>query len=127
MSSEPDQDSLGIADAIIQNFFPSLQQASNRENAISFFGDDASLYFQGTTVTGKQNIYQFLSSLPDLTFNITGYEVQTVPQSDLWSMLIVFGTMQNEHVQTFHSSVYVEARKSDQTAFIRYFSLTSFD
>ena len=125
--AEPAADSIGIAKAIVEVFFTALNE--DRAQAVSFFGDDGTLFFQGDTVTGKDDILEYLNGLPNLSIRITGYEVQTVPQSDLWSIVIVIGTSQigDENSKTFHSSAFVEARTSDQTAFIRYFSFTSFD
>lgn len=127
MTSEPSPDSVGIASAIVNVFFKSLNE--DRKTAATFFGEDGTLFFQGETVTGQNNILEFFNSLPSISLRVTGYEVQTVPQSDLWSMVIVIGTSQigEENSKIFHSSAYVEARTSDHTAFIRYFSFTCFD
>jgi hypothetical protein len=59
---------------------------------------------------------------------VTGYEVQTVAGSDLWSMVVVIGTVSigSDKVVSFHSSVYVESRRADRTAFIRYHSFNCF-
>ncbi|KAK8889471.1 hypothetical protein M9Y10_034218 [Tritrichomonas musculus] len=127
MTSEPSPDSLGIAKVIVDTFMRSI--GSNNNEAINFFGDDGTLFFNGQTITGKSNILSFLDSLPKLSIRVTGYEVQTVPQSNLWSMVVIIGTSQigDDNFKTFHSSAYVEARTSDHKAFIRYFSFASFD
>lgn len=127
MTSEPSPDSIGVAEAIVHNFFKLLNDDHNQ--AASFFGEDGTLFFQGETITGQNEICEFLDNLGNISLRVTGYEVQTVPQSNLWSMVVVIGTSQigEETSKVFHSSAYVEARTSDKTAFIRYFSFTCFD
>jgi hypothetical protein len=126
--AQPVPDSLGIAQALVESFFPKLAQISDRSEAVTFYGEGATLYFQGNERTGRQAIHEYLAGLPPMSLNVTGYEVQTVPGSDLWSMVIVIGSVQigGDKVMSFHSSVYVESRCSDQTAFIRYHSFNCF-
>jgi hypothetical protein len=123
--TQPEPDSLGIARTLVDSFFPAL--AEDRETAVSFYGESATLYFQGEQVSGLADIAGYLSNLPPFTLRIGGYEVQTVPGSDLWSMIVVIGSIQvNGQTKAFHSSLYVEARREDQTAFVRYHTFKHF-
>lgn len=123
----PSPETIGIGQALVQDFFPKLE--SDRESAISSFGNDAVLFFQGQERTGGDQIADFIRNLPSISLKISAYEAQTVPNSDLWSMIVVMGSISFEgesKIHNFHSAVYVESRTEDHTAFIRYQSFVYF-
>jgi hypothetical protein len=123
--AQPEPDSLGVARTLVDSFFPAL--AEDRDTAISFYGESSVLYFQGDQASGIAEIANYLQALPPFSLRIGGYEVQTVPGSDLWSMVVVIGSIQvNGQTKAFHSSLYVEARRQDQTAFVRYHTFKHF-
>jgi hypothetical protein len=117
--------SRGIAQAIVDNFFPSFQ-SDDREAAVGFYGEGANLYFQGQEYEGTDAIHEFFSTLPTFLLQITGVEVHSVPTPDeSWSMVIVTGSLEYGHVTaTFHSNLCVQANREDFRAFIRSHSFT---
>ena len=116
-------DSLGIAMAIVNKFFPLL--GTNLDQAMMFYDNSASLFFEGNQMNGKEQILQFFHSLPSMTFAVDGYEVQTVPGTSLWTMVVIFGKLLiQDKGGSFHSTLFVEASTQNKVARITYHSLT---
>lgn len=125
--SNVDPNSIAIGQKLVMDYFQTLM--GSRDDILSYYGHDAVLNWNGDESIGHEEIQNFLFDLaPTITFQITGFEVQTVPDTDLWTMLVVYGSYQppNDKMRDFHSSFFVEARTEDQTAFIRYHTFSSF-
>jgi hypothetical protein len=107
--------SAGIAQRLVEDFFPWI--ATDKDRAADFYSETASLSWNGQEMTSSahsDDIRLFLRTLPDLKINITGYNVQTVPSMEEWSMIVVIGTMIfPDGLRNFHSTFYV---KADMTA-----------
>jgi len=114
-------DSNGVAQTIILEYFQSMM--GDRSDVISFYGHNAVLFWKGQEFSGNVEISAFLNSLPEtITFQISGFEVQTVPNTDLWTMLVVFGTYQEPRskLSDFHCTFIIDSKTDEKTAFIRY-------
>jgi hypothetical protein len=117
---------LGIAKILTETFFPAF--GTDRDAALSFYGEEATLSWQGADQVGLARIREFLHSFPGIEIKVTGYEVQTVPGSDdNWSMVVVIGHAQfPDGLKNFHSSVYVEADRTQKKAHVRYHAFNFF-
>ena len=117
-------DTLGIAKKLADDFFSSFKNDAG--GALYFFSDDASVFFDNQTLTGTENIRKAFEQLQNVSFRVNAYEAQTVPQSNLWSMIVMVGTAMSQQgaIKSFHSTFYVDANRENNTAFIRYFSVT---
>jgi hypothetical protein len=118
--------SLGLAKVIAERFFPAL--GSDRDAAIAFYGEEATLCWQGADHAGQAAIAHFLQGLPPIEVRVTGYEVQTIPGSnENWSMVVVIGNAQfPDGTKNFHSAVYVEADRAERKAHIRHHAFNFF-
>jgi hypothetical protein len=117
----------GIGDALIGTFFPSFE--GNREEALTFYGDRATLYFQGTEIVGSEAISAFLSGVPPFScLHVDAFDVQPIPRpASSWFLIVATGKLSfGNHFSTFHSTFCVESRQQDCTAFIRSHSFTWF-
>lgn len=115
-------DSLGIANEIINKFIPSL--GTDRTACLGFFGDDSSLFFHGDQLENKDQISEFLEQLPSSVFLVEGYEVQSVPNTQLWTMMVVFGkAVIGDTGAKFFSTIYVEAIPTEKIAKIVYMTM----
>lgn len=111
--------SLGIAQTIVLRYFPQFME--NHSNVIQYYGSQSVLHWGGVDYTGTMEIETFLKGLPESTIQVGGFEVQTVPNTTLWTMLIVFGTMNMNHsTRDFHSTFYIESNEDANKALIRY-------
>ena len=116
-----DPDSYGVAKALVCDFMNKF--GSSPAEAAEYFGQGATLFYQGTQTQGRDNIRQFLESKGRLSLTVNGWEVQTVPGSDLWSMVIAIGSvidLSSGQSASFHSAFYVESIRSEHRGFIRY-------
>ena len=126
MTEPQTEESLGIAQKLAEDFLPAFQ--NKRETLLSYFGEGATLVWNGCQMSGNEEISKFLSELPELMLNITGIDVQTVQSPKSWTMAIYTGTImiESDSVQDFHCSIFVEALPSSQTAFVRYMTFKYF-
>jgi hypothetical protein len=120
MATSLSDHSVGVAKAVSETFFPAF--GSNRDTALVFYGEEATLCWQGSDYVGLGKITEFLSAMPPFEIKVTGYEVQTVPGSnENWSMVVVIGNVHfPDGLKNFHSSVYVESDRNQRKAHIRY-------
>ena len=127
MSSDPQtEESLGIAQKLAEDFLPAFQD--KRENLPPYFGEQATLVWNGNQISGAEQIANFIFELPELMLKVTGIDVQTVQSPKSWTMAIYTGTIliDSDTVQDFHCSIFVEALPGSQTAFIRYMTFKYF-
>lgn len=127
MAKEVSPDSFGIAKFIVERFLPDFSEDPSRIS--DWYGEGATLCYCGQQAKGRAAISGLLSQLPKTSIRVDGWEVQTVPDSNLWSMIIVIGMMKDVDtgkMGNFHSSFYVESRSDDHKAFIRYHALNRF-
>ena len=130
MSGVVSEDSYGVAHAII-NTSGFLEKFISGDRSIEdFYGQQSCLNCNGNEIRGRENIGTFIESNAQqgMSLAVKGWEVQTVPGSDLWSMVVAFGSIQNGNGTTnnFHSTLYVESRRIDKTAFVRYHTFNTF-
>lgn len=123
------EDSYGVANAIMTNAF--LEKFIAGDNSIAvFYGQQSCLNCNGTEHHGREAISAFIESqaVQGTTLEVKGWEVQTVPGSDLWSMIVAFGSLMSCDGSTtnFHSTLYVESKSADKTAFVRYHTFNTF-
>lgn len=124
MSKDPlSNDSLGIGQTILLQYFPLFMQ--RHEEALKFYGGNAVLCWDGENHSGIEEIKEFFNQLPEISFQISGFEVQTVPNSSLWTMLVVFGTYEapGNIIRDFHSTFYIESDQNEKKAIIQYQTL----
>ena len=112
-------DSNGVAQALVTDFMSKI--GSDVEEAAQFYGEDAVLNFKGRVSQGRDAIRSFLQTKQGMSLDVAAWDVQSVPGSDSWTMVVVMGRMTSDgRNMPFHSAFYVESRSDDNTAFIRY-------
>lgn len=118
--SEPLEDSVGIGQTILLQYFPHFMESHNE--VLHFYGSNSVLCWNGENYNGIEEIREFFNQLPEISFQVSGFEVQTVPNTSLWTMLIVFGTSEapGNIIRDFHSTFYIESDPNEKRAIIRY-------
>ena len=116
----PEVESQSVAHALFTNYFKQFQE--DPLSILPFFGKDSTLFWNGEAYRGIDEIRRFLEVCPKIEFEIRGYDVQSVPGTDLWSMLVVYGYTKayGRHTTRFQTTFYVESRTRDHVGFIRY-------
>ncbi|EAY06605.1 hypothetical protein TVAG_055990 [Trichomonas vaginalis G3] len=125
--SVADTASAAVAQKIVMDYFMSIM--TDRENVPVFYARDAVLSWENQNYNGQQQIKELFSKLPEqVTFKISGYDVQPVIRTDLLTTVIVFGTYQVSgfKLQDFHSVFYVYVRRNEGIAYIKYQVFTTF-
>lgn len=123
MSNDPQSpESLGIAQTVVKNFFNIF--SNSREETIRLYGHHSQLNWCGVEYIGLSEISKFLKNYQPCTFQVNGYEVQSVSPSDegfLWSMLVVVGTYSSigNVLRDFHCTFYIQSNTENQHAVIR--------
>ena len=127
MTTDPQTpESLGIAQKLAQDFLPAF--VDNRDSLTDYFGEEATLLFQGNEICGIDKIAEYIHNLPDLMLKVTGFDVQTIQSPKSWTMAIYTGTIliESDVVQDFHCSIFVETDPPNNTSFIRYMTFKYF-
>jgi hypothetical protein len=110
--------SLGIAQTVVSQYFFKLMNA--RGEVLQFYGSNASLIWDSTTCDGIASISAFINQIPVCNFVINGYNVQTVPETALWTIVIVTGTIVAPGVtRGFHATFIIDSNSETQRALIR--------
>lgn len=112
--------SISVAQKIVRDYFQAIM--GNRSDVIMFYCHDAVLHWDGTDYIGLGEIQAFFDQLEkQVTFQIVGFDVQTIPDTDIYTMLVVYGSylVPGARMQDFHSTFYIECRTSDGTAVIK--------
>jgi hypothetical protein len=130
MASPLSPHSLGIAQQLIEDFFPWL--ATDKDRAADFYGETASLSWNGQNMTSSahsDDIRLFLRTVPDLEINVTACDAQTLPgtqeTAQEWSMVVVAGTMIfPDGLRHFHSALFIEADTTAPRARIQFQTMT---
>jgi hypothetical protein len=113
-----DLHSLGIAQTIVSDYFFKLANA--RGEVLEFYGANASLIWDNTTCDGIASIRSFIEQMPVSSFVINSYNVQTVPDTNLWTMVIVTGTfVVPGSTQSFHATFVIDSNSDTQRGLIR--------
>jgi hypothetical protein len=115
----------GIGEAIVEQFLPSF--LLGQEDALVFYGEGATLYFQGQELRGIDEIRTFLAGIaPFSNVHVAGFDVQPIPGRELsWSLIVATGQIGvSDRLASFHSTFCVQGRKEDCQAFIRSHSFT---
>ena len=120
MSDPLSPDSVGIGQTIIIRYFPLFMKS--HEEVLDFYGSSSVLCWDGENHNGLEEIKEFFNDLPAISFQISGFEVQTVPNSSLWTMLVVFGSCEapGNIIRDFHSTFYIECDQNEKKAIIQY-------
>jgi hypothetical protein len=121
------QESLGVAQTIVRDYFQVFMAV--RGDAVRYYSHKATLNWEGNDYQGLPAIQDFLNTAPVMTFQISSYEAQTVPRTEVgvWTMLVVTGTVGIESgMRSFHSTFYLEADPDTKQAVIHYHTFQSF-
>jgi hypothetical protein len=110
--------SLGIAQTIVSQYLFRLTNA--RGKVLQFYGSNSSLIWDSTTCDGIASIRAFISQMPMYNFVINGYNVQTIPETNLWTMVIVTGSVVAPgFTRSFHATFIIDSNSETQRALIR--------
>jgi hypothetical protein len=115
----------GIGEAVVERFLPLF--ALGREDALPFYGEGATLYFQGEERRGADEIRAFLAGIsPFAGLRVAAFDVQPIPgRGGAWSLIVATGQAGvGDRLASFHSTFCVQGRKEDCQAFIRSHSFT---
>ncbi|KAK8875883.1 NTF2- export protein 2 [Tritrichomonas musculus] len=120
MSDPLSPESLGIGQTIVLNYFPLFMKSPNE--VLQFYGNNSVLTWNGTNLNGIDEIRNFFGQLQNISFQVSGFEVQTVPNTSLWTMLVVFGTSEapGNIIRDFHSTFYIQSDPNVKKGIIRY-------
>lgn len=120
MSDPLSPESLGIGQTIVLNYFPLFMKSPNE--VLQFYGNNSVLTWNGTNLNGIDEIRNFFGQLQNISFQVSGFEVQTVPNTSLWTMLVVFGTSEapGNIIRDFHSTFYIQSDLNVKKGIIRY-------
>ncbi|EAX91340.1 hypothetical protein TVAG_296720 [Trichomonas vaginalis G3] len=118
--------SLGIAKELAEKFLPLMN--TDKEAMTNYFGENATLVFQGRKIEGVQEIHDFLADLGEIQLSVSSYDVQTIQSARSWTMVVITGIvlLGGSVANDFHCSLYVEANESNQVAFIRFMTFNYF-
>ena len=124
----PNDVSIAVAQKIVKDFFQTIM-STNRPAVISFYAHDAVLFWDGQEFQGHSEINEFyMNELPQsASFQIAGFDVQTVPQSEILTLLVVWGSFASpsRKMSTFHSSFCIDAQIENYSAVIKYHNFTT--
>ena len=110
---------IGIGQRLAGDYFQLFME--KREAVVRFYEPDAVLTWEGAEYKGRMEIMKFLQRLPHQTFQVTSYDVQYVPNTDFFVMIVVTGTVQApNHFGDFHSTFYCSASRKENKAFIKF-------
>ena len=121
------QHSNGIADKLAKEL--EFLLSNNRKQLISYYSNDATLYFQGVNYNGEEEITNFYDNMGKIEIKINAYDAQTIQAPGSWTMIVFTGTCtigDFEKIFDFHSVIYTDADENLQTALIRYHSFNYF-
>jgi hypothetical protein len=107
--------SLAIGQTIILDYFDRLSKQP--DTAIDFYGETSSLVWDGSEFNGVSEIREALKD-KQMHYQIGSATVQTVPNTTLWTLLIVTGTYDDG--PRFHASFYLEGEIETHRAVIRH-------
>ncbi|OHT04835.1 hypothetical protein TRFO_27629 [Tritrichomonas foetus] len=113
-------DSVAIAQTIAVQYFPAFMRS--HDEVLGFYSNNAVLTWNGQNLSGKSEIHQYFKTLPEVSIQVAGFEVQTVPGTNLMTMLVVFGSIEapGNLIRDFHSTFYIESMPEKKEALIRY-------
>ena len=120
--AQPSEVSIAVAQKVVKDYFQTLM-AEDRDKVLVFYAHDSVLYWDGREYQGHEEIRQFLQDLPlSASFQIGGFDVQTVPQTDILTMLVVWGTYcsPSSKISVFHSVFCIDANMEESKAVIKY-------
>lgn len=110
--------SLGVAKAIIDNYFGLL--SSSATTVADFYSNDANLSWTGILYKGKIEIFKFLKTVPKFSYQIASVDSQVLLFNDKISMLTISGYMNIPGSPTHHfiSTFYIKAIHNGHSAVI---------
>ena len=118
--------SVAVAQKIVKDYFQTLM--GNRASAILFYAPDAVLVWDGNEYQGHEEIQEFFNNMEaSTTFQIAGFDVQSVPNTDVLTMVIIWGSYNEARskMATFYSTMSIEANAEEAKALIKYHNFSS--
>lgn len=112
--------SVSIAQKIVKDYFQTVM--GHRSDVLMYYAHDAYLQWDGKDYHGHGEIQSFFEQLPaQVTFYITGFDVQSVSETDLLTMLVVFGSYQmpGARMQDFHCSFFIQSHNENALAIFK--------